>query len=127
MKKDLSHPGSPKGHVDCEPAPTQEPKPTTGTCVPSEAPAADPAAEDETLALQMTLLHALSRGNGGGFTEAEADAVFDWAKETITNNRILELVLKRKVVVCFKGGEIAFGPLRPEPGPVSGPAIGSKS
>lgn len=63
---------------------------------------------------EVALLRALSAGLGGGFTEAEAEEVFDWAISTRIRANVLELALMGVVAIRFRGSELEFTVSEPD-------------
>ena len=57
---------------------------------------------------QLALLRAIEHGNNGGFTEAEADRVFEWAARTRLEQSLLDLAITGLVTIGFRGDELKF-------------------
>lgn len=58
---------------------------------------------------EITLLRAINWGTDEGFTEEEAETVFQWAIKTRINNCFLKLTLEGQVGIRFRpNGEPAF-------------------
>jgi hypothetical protein len=84
---------------------------------------------DEELALCRAISHGTTRG---GFTQAEAEAAWEWATVTRGNQMLLEGVLEGLFAIRFRDdGELLFGAIDPQTGlmanagtqpPVSGDA-----
>ena len=76
-----------------------------------------PAVEDNPLTREeeLDLLRAVSMGTGRGFTQAEAEKVWQWAIDTRNQMCFLELTLKGYLKISFReDGELLFDAVEPE-------------
>jgi hypothetical protein len=69
---------------------------------------------------EIALLRALSRGNGRvgakGFSEAEAEEVWEWARELRFKSAILDLALSSLIDITIRAdGELVFTPVTDRP------------
>ena len=61
------------------------------------------------LELQMSLLAAVGRGTGRGFTEEEGEKVLEWAQQSLINMSFVNLASEGLVNISFnKQGELIF-------------------
>jgi hypothetical protein len=77
---------------------------------------APPIDNDTPLELQIALLRALRLGTGKGFTQTEAEKLFDWAEQILINLSFINLALEGHLKISFNAtGEIVFDVVRPSP------------
>jgi hypothetical protein len=66
--------------------------------------------------LQIDLLRTLSRGTGRGFTQEEAEKVFEWGEKSLIGASLLDLATKGLLKISFGAqGELLFDAVRPNP------------
>ena len=78
----------------------------------STNPAGQPSAQGEYLVSMqeqvVAVLRALNKGTGNVFTKAQAQKALDWAHKTRVEQALLQVVLRGRVAIRFRGEELEF-------------------